>query len=322
MVLSAKKGLSKQELFFEKVLAEFSIKFSSPSTDILSTRCISKSALLRHLISIRDEIKFPGYKRISGKDILFRLERSRIVHPISTLEPDTGKEQNNFYLLGLTTDESLVDPIELLQALEPSGVICYFTALEFYGLTTQTPSHHHIAKLVQSSLEAKDKDKYKNDIAGKNRIFDPLGNKKFIYEGISFYITNRAENLVPGVKERFLNDKSRFRITSLEQTLLDTLHKPFSCGGSSVVFEAWKNAIGKIKNDLVFEYLNKINNDALSCRVGYMLQIMDFNIKDELCVYLNSVKSSIKKDKPEFAISLLPGLDYHQINQEWFVRVP
>ncbi|HED15232.1 MAG TPA: hypothetical protein ENI64_00210 [Gammaproteobacteria bacterium] len=314
--------IQKGEPFFEKVLAGFSAKFSSLSPGISNTSCISKSLLVKHLISIRDELEFPGYRRISGKRILLHLVRSKIVHSITTLDPKSGQAQDKFYLLGFTSNESMVDPIELLQALVPEGVICYFTALEFYGLTTQIPGHHHVAKLIKSPLTAVSKGGDSKKYTGKNRLFDPLGNKKFIYEDIPFYITARAENLVPGIKVRFLNEKIKFRITTLEQTLIDTLHKPLSCGGSSVVFEAWQNAKVKIKNDAFLECLQKINSIPLSSRVGYMLHIMNYTIKGDLSDYLNSVKNSINKDKPELATSLLPGFDYHQINQEWFVRVP
>lgn len=322
MASSVKKERLKEELFFEKVLAAFSSKFSSPSSDVLSTRCISKSSLLKHLTTIRDEIGFPGYKRIAAKDILFHLERSKIVHPINTYEPSSAEKQDNFYLLGLTSDNSIIDPIELLQALEPKGIICYFTAIDFYRLTTQIPSHHHIAKLVKGSVSGGKKEGNIKYPLKKGRVFNPLGNKKFIYEDVPFYMTNRAENLVQGVKERFLDDKTKFRITTLEQTLLDTLHKPLSCGGASVVFEVWENARDKIDCDVVFEYLKKINSNALSCRAGYMLQTMNYKIRGDFSDFLDLVKNSINRDNPELAISLLPGFDYHQLNNEWFIKVP
>jgi predicted transcriptional regulator of viral defense system len=45
------------------------------------------------------------------------------------------------------------------------------------------------------------------------------------------------------------------RITTLEQTLLDTLHRPLSCGGPPIVIEAWEHtALGRSTNvDLVLE---------------------------------------------------------------------
>jgi len=37
------------------------------------------------------------------------------------------------------------DALELLQAAKPQGIVCYFSALSHHELTTQEPSHHHIA---------------------------------------------------------------------------------------------------------------------------------------------------------------------------------
>ena len=322
MASSTNNDSAKQRLFFEEVLAKFSEIFSAPSSEILSTRCISRSLLLKHLGRIRDELQFPGYKRIARNKILLHLERSKIVQSIETIAPSPNETKKEFYLLGLTSNKSNVDPIDLLQALEPKGVICYFTALEFYGLTTQLPSHHHIAKLAERPNEQKEKTGYSTEPSSENRLFDPLGKKAFIYEGTPYYVTNRTKNLVPGVKERYLNEKTKFRITTLEQTILDTLHKPLSCGGPSVVFEAWENAIEEIKDETILEYLSKIDNPALSRRVGYMLDIMNYEIGNGLHTFLESVKNAAKENDTAAPIPLLPGLNYNQINHEWLVRVP
>ncbi|MBT3725884.1 MAG: hypothetical protein HOM14_19225 [Gammaproteobacteria bacterium] len=316
------KYLPQQELFIEKVLAEFAKKFSTPSFEIPSTRCLAKTDLLKHLVDIRNEIGLPGYKRFPAKDILLHLERSKIITPIKTLNPKTMVEQEKFYLLGFQSNQNFVDPIELLQALEPKGVICYFSALEYYELTTQIPSHHHVAKLIKSPLGEKSKSKEAYVTARKKRMFNPLGKKELVYEGVPYYLTNRDKRLVPGIKERFLNERTKFYITTLEQTLIDTLHKPLSCGGSPVIFEAWQNAVNKLKSKIILEYLNKIGNISLSCRVGYMMEIMEYKLSDELSNFLDLAKNSTVKNNPELAPSLLPGVDFHEINNEWFIKVP
>src|SRR5207237_3233319 len=45
--------------------------------------------------------------------------------------------------------------------------------------------------------------------------------------------TRRSARLVLGVQSRDYGPRTRIRITTLEQTLLDTLSKPFHCGGRS-----------------------------------------------------------------------------------------
>ena len=56
--------------------------------------------------------------------------------------------------------------------------------------------------------------------------------------GCRRYTTRREAHRVVGVQTRYVNEKSRYRVTTLEQTLVDTLHRPHSCGGPAVVFEA------------------------------------------------------------------------------------
>ena len=77
---------------------------------------------------------------------------------------------------------------------------------------------------------------------------------------------------MPGIERRFLNSQTLFRITALEQTLLDTLHRPPSCGGSSVVLEAWDTARGDMDEERLAAYLAKIGDEPMTRRVGDMLE--------------------------------------------------
>ncbi|MFT3882954.1 MAG: hypothetical protein QM703_25270 [Gemmatales bacterium] len=76
-----------------------------------------------------------------------------------------------------------------------------------------------------------------------------LGEWLFTYKGLRYYKTTKENRLVPGIQTRFLNPTSIVRITSLEQTLLDTLHRPLSCGGPAVVMEAWEQGITRAKKE-------------------------------------------------------------------------
>jgi len=324
MTSSAAKDNPKQQLFFEKVLSLFSKRFSKPTADLLSVRCISKFQLQKQLISIRDDLDFSGYKKITGKELLSHLENSGLAFPIHTINPNSNNYEDRIYVIGLESSASLITPIELLQAELPSGVVCYFTALEYHGLTTQTPSHHHIAKLVPGTSASKKIDIKQKESNEKEtvRSFNPFGTMKFIYDEKPYYVTNRDINLVPGVQERYLNDKTRFRITNYEQTLLDTLHRPINCGGTSVVFEAWSTALDNINSQRLYSLLIKINNELLSRRVGYMLENIGFNLDDNLFKYFESTKKKILKKESDSIATLLPGIEYNQLDQDWFLRVP
>jgi len=322
---SAAKRQSSLFPFLEKVLARFSQRFSMPSaTDLLSVRCISKVQLVKQLVSIRDELAFPGHKRTSGKSILLHLEQSGLVHPVPSTNPTTNEVEDKFYLIGIESGVSRVSPIELLQAQESKGVVCYFSALEFYGMTTQLPSHHHIAVLGTGAVTSRKKDVKQELVESMNvdRKYDPLGTKKFVYEDVPYYVTSRDKKLVPGVQERYLDEKSIFRITTYDQTLLDTLHRPMSCGGPSVVFESWHSALDRLSSDLIYEYLSKINNSELTRRVGYMMQVIDYKVNEGLSEMFDSVKDSVVRKAPESIITLLPGIDYTEFNEEWYLKVP
>ena len=68
----------------------------------------------------------------------------------------------------------------------------------------------------------------------------PLGRLVFTYQGAHYYLARRTARLVPGIQSRSSGPRCGFRITTYEQALLDTLYKPYHCGGSSVVLEAWQ----------------------------------------------------------------------------------
>jgi predicted transcriptional regulator of viral defense system len=73
---------------------------------------------------------------------------------------------------------------------------------------------------------------------------------------------------------RFVHELSRIRVTSLEQTLLDTLHRPLNCGGAAVVFEAWDTGADRLDHDKLATLLHRINDLRLTRRVAYMLSYM------------------------------------------------
>jgi hypothetical protein len=51
---------------------------------------------------------------------------------------------------------------------------------------------------------------------------------------------------------RVVSPRTWLRITTLEQTLLDTLLQPLRCVGEAVVLEAWENGVSEGKNGEVF----------------------------------------------------------------------
>jgi predicted transcriptional regulator of viral defense system len=108
-------------------------------------------------------------------------------------------------------------------------------------------------------------------------------------------------------------------MTTLEQTLLDTLHKPWSCGGSSVVFEAWERGLPLLDETRVLEYLKKIGRTDLTRRVGYMLENNNYSPVDpKLCKLLNDAKAKVKKGQM-LTIPLLPDVPSKALDDTWGV---
>ncbi len=148
-------------------------------------------------------------------------------------------------------------------AYEPSGVVCYFSALAFHSLTSQMPSHHHVALLTVPSRmggakEVRQDEKeevLRQETVAKKPDTDkttrskanPLGKVIFSLLDIPYYLTRRTKRLVPGVQNRSNGPRSQFRITTYEQTLLDTLYRPQKSGGPAVVLKAWLESDQEIR---------------------------------------------------------------------------
>ena len=136
---------------FTDVLAEFSTTFGSRSSKYSNVRCISKAALIKELLNLRSRLTHPTAKATSGQALLERLVKSGLVHPVALTDTDRGQSADRFFSIGLNETNSELEPIELLQAMVPEGAICYFTAVHIHELSTQIPTHHHIARIVDAT---------------------------------------------------------------------------------------------------------------------------------------------------------------------------
>lgn len=297
----------------QDVLARFAERFASPSEELPSVRCVPRPLLIRALNRIQDELDVPARRRIPGSKHLDRLKKSGLVAPILVHDLPTGEARDPFYVLGLGAKPSDVTPLEILMALEPKGVVCYFSALQFYSLTTQVVPHHHIALLA--NWESKSTSAATGTLSA-NRSFDPLGKAQFRYEGATYYLTNRDRALLPGVQTRYLNDKTLIRITTLEQTLLDALHRPLSCGGPEVVLEAWENGLDTLQEARLIQYVDQIGDPSLLRRIGYLLQSLDYKPKSALRSRIEEVRNAESR-----MIPLFQGYSPSYIDPVWNLEI-
>ena len=128
---------------------------------------------------------------------------------------------------------------------------------------------------------------------------------------------------MPGIQKRYYTNKTVVSITTYEQTLLDTLDRPLSCGGPSVVFEAWANAASELDQRRILAHLKAIEDQQLTRRVGYMLlDHLQHKLDAGLRRYLDRTRTELKEDQTAGVISLLPGYQYSHTNHDWSLEVP
>lgn len=230
------------------------------------------------------------------------------------------------FSLGIQESQNLdVDPLELLQTYNQAGIICYFSALAYLNLTTQIASHHHIAIPIRRPKTSKpDRANHtlKADVVHNIPERSRLGTPIFSYQGTPFYSTKRIQNTVPGFKIRILSPKTQIQITTIEQSLLDTLHFPVHCGGPETVFEAWEKGVKTLDDELILEYLKKIDIVPLTRRTGAIFELLEFQPRKDLDNYLRQSRTRfLKKDEFQL-IHLLKGIAYNRINSYWNVAIP
>ena len=198
-------------------------------------------------------------------------------------------------------------------------------------MTRQLVEHHHVAELQPPSAGPESERPEEDDAqppqrpptAGSRKPRGP-GKLLFRFQGIPFYSTRRSSRLVPGVQKRGHGPRAQVRITTLEQTLLDALYKPFPCGGPEVVFEAWQEGVAsrRIDEERLVEYLRVMNFPATARRLGVMLGLVGGAPGTGLRRLLEACQDSIDRQSPYARISLLPGVDYQNLNEPWLVNTP
>lgn len=82
------------------------------------------------------------------------------------------------------------------------------------------------------------------------------------------------ENFIWGIKEEWVIQSERVRISDLEKTIVDSLAHPQYCGGISEIAKG----IWLIKNKIDYEklknYVDRYNKNVIAKRIGYILEIL------------------------------------------------
>lgn len=320
----AKTAASRSSAFQAALLAELSQRLSQPTAAWPTVRCWTTRTLKKLLGEAAEELRRSGFTSRETYDQLIEwLGHIGIRRSIDA-------EGETFHLLefGARTRTDF-EPYELLMAIRPAGVICYSSALTFHSLTTQPIAHHHVAEL-QPATPTRQHDEF---VASTERTAErraapaappKLGTLLFRFGDAPYYVSRRSQRLIPGVQLRDHGPRTRIRITTLEQSLLDALYKPFHAGGPDVVFESWKTAFAShlIDEDRMAQHLRQMNYPATTRRVGAMFNLLARKPGTELQDVFDAAQAAIDPLGPYARISLIPGIEYGSLDPHWLVRVP
>ena len=305
---------------FEAFLSALRDRVSEATQETPTVRCWGRNLLRDEIATILNDT--PSLKSLRpARKMIESLQRIGWIKSIPVESPGAAAE---FFLVDMEAGkEEIVDSLELLQALRPNGVICYFSAINYYDLTTQIPTHHHIAWFPSkpgNPAGVANKAAQTNEPTERN----PLGVEKFRFQGVPYFLTKRDSSLVAGVQLREVSSRTMLRITTLEQTLLDTLLQPVRSGGEAVIFEAWENAMEQFDPDRMAHHLSTIERTHLDRRVAAMLEVLGAHLESTaLKARFDTIQERLKSD-PEVLVPLplLPGFDFPNCNRDWNIQVP
>jgi predicted transcriptional regulator of viral defense system len=299
------------------IVAELTERLKAPSCELPNVQWLSEYHLRRLLLDVAKTTKAPP--TLSGCMLLSMLVDSKLARQLPPDDFLEGAKSYAIYSLELGGIPS-ISPIELLQATQPSyrnTVICYCTALEHHKLTTQEPPHHHVAALKAPAKRMQIESIPDQTSVNKSAGEPSLGTLLFRYQAVPYYVTQRDPALMPGIQTVRLSPSCQVRMTTLEQTLLDTLHKPWSCGGPSVVFEAWERGVPLLDDTRLANCLKAIERTDFTRRTGYMLEQLGHASTDrDLLALLADSKDKVKSGTVP-TIPLLPDVPSTHRNSTW-----
>jgi predicted transcriptional regulator of viral defense system len=142
--------------------------------------------------------------------------------------------------------------------------IAYWSALNFYSFTEQTPFTVFVATTRRRRSRR---------ILGVDYRFVTLSKKKFFGY------------------EKVLVANTRVNISNKEKTLADALDHPEYCGGISEVAKCLWNSRGETTLEKVVDYALKMGNSAILKRLGYLLELLEIKSPRKT---LEMIRSNIK----------------------------
>lgn len=290
----------------------FQARLTATRPSLPSVRCLSHARLTALLLEARDTLDSTFLRECSGVQLIHLLEKAAVIRPIP-VQSAPSKKPARLYSVGFDPAGATIPAAELLQAHVPDGILCYFTAIELHGLSTQPPPHYHVA--LKRAPDPKRTPTMATPSSDKPL---PLGTLEFSTEGVGYYLTRRGQDNLVGIQRRQLNPYCVVQVTTLEQTLLDCLHRPHSAGGAAVVFEAWEQGLARTSPDKVLALATTLGDPTLLRRTGYMIERFAPGSGT-----IETAKHLIGQTSPHETLpTLLPGIPYTRPDAAWGLRTP
>jgi len=228
------------------------------------------------IFTIEDAVKFSGP---GAKKTVFGLARKKWVLPLkrglyAIVPLDVGlKGADAFIVHNFIIASQLVEPY----------YIGYWSALNHHGLTDQIP---------RTTFIVTTKARHPVRVLDDEYYFVKLTTRKFFgWETIEM-------------------DERKIRISNPEKTIADCLDHPEHCGGIEQVARAIYFSHEETNLDRVAEYANRMDNQAILKRLGYILEVTDLRGKyDRLFREFRPTAGFSKLD------TLSPGVGKH--NARW-----
>lgn len=303
-----------------RIVAELNERLKTPSEELPNVQWFSEYHLRSLLLDVSRAAK--ATPKLSGRTLLHMLIDSKLVRQLPPDDFRDGENSHAIYSLELGGTTS-ISPIELLQITQASytrTIICYFTALEYHELTTQETPHHHVAVLKAPAKRAQPESITDPASVEKSAGEPSLGTLLFRYQDVPYYVTYRDPALMPGIQTVRYSPSCLVRMTTLEQTLLDTLHRPWSCGGPAVVFEAWERGLPLLDDARLAHCLKAVGRADFTRRAGYMLEQFGHVADDSnLRALLSDAKDKVKAGTVP-TIPLLPAVPSSLHNETWGIN--
>lgn len=142
--------------------------------------------------------------------------------------------------------------------------IGYWSALNYYGFTEQTPLSVFV--ITTSRLRSR-------KILDVNYKFVTIDKKKFV-----------------GITNTFINNKS-IKISDKSKTIADALDHPDLCGGISEVAKCLWNARKEISLNDVLKYSKLMKNNSIVKRLGYLVDLLKIETAEKEYSLMKSLVS-------------------------------